>query len=325
MICLDSKGQDPNFSQFFSSPLNINPALTGNINADWRMISNIRDQWIGPASPYISGTISYDRKIFQQKSQGEPETRSIGIGGMLMYDQAMAGVQKSTYASLNFTYSKVLSEGPTKHSIGVGFGVTNGRRVIDYKRLDFQDQFTGYGFNTNLPTGEAALSNMKPYYSVSSGMTYSIKGEKSNLDFGVAGYHLNKPRQTFLEDENEIVPIRKVVHANYEKFLSDRTVLNVNAVGQLQGQARYYSFGAALGHYIDDQEDLILNGGLWYWSNNAIVPYFGLMVKNVQFGLSYDATVSKLRKTRSMAKTIELSIIIRGQKKSSGNIPCPWK
>src|SRR4030095_6911454 len=38
--------QDPSFSQFFSSPLNINPALTANINADWRLISNYRDQWL---------------------------------------------------------------------------------------------------------------------------------------------------------------------------------------------------------------------------------------------------------------------------------------
>ena len=43
MIAVQSNAQDPNFSQFFSSPLNINPALTGNINADWRAIANFRD------------------------------------------------------------------------------------------------------------------------------------------------------------------------------------------------------------------------------------------------------------------------------------------
>jgi hypothetical protein len=30
--------QDPSFSQFFSSPLNVNPALTARINSDWRAI-----------------------------------------------------------------------------------------------------------------------------------------------------------------------------------------------------------------------------------------------------------------------------------------------
>src|SRR5215471_7623011 len=90
--------QDPSFSQFFSSPLNINPALTANINADWRVISNFRDQWIGPASPYATGTISYDRKILQNKIPNVHEEKNIlGIGGMIMYDKAMDGIQKSNY------------------------------------------------------------------------------------------------------------------------------------------------------------------------------------------------------------------------------------
>ena len=81
--------QDPSFSQFFSSPLNVNPALTAHINSKWRAISNIRDEWVGPASPYATGTISYDSKILKNKIS---DNTVIGIGGMLMYDQAMQGV-----------------------------------------------------------------------------------------------------------------------------------------------------------------------------------------------------------------------------------------
>jgi hypothetical protein len=40
--CRYAKAQDPSFSQFFSSPLNVNPALTARINSDWRAISNLR-------------------------------------------------------------------------------------------------------------------------------------------------------------------------------------------------------------------------------------------------------------------------------------------
>ena len=66
IVARSLQAQDPSFSQFFSSPLNINPALTANINGDWRLISNFRDQWIGPASPYVTGTISYDSKFFKR-------------------------------------------------------------------------------------------------------------------------------------------------------------------------------------------------------------------------------------------------------------------
>ena len=177
--------QDPSFSQFFSSPLNVNPALTANINSDWRLISNFRDQWIGPASPYVTGTISYDSKIFQNKVPNvETEGNIMGIGGMLMFDHAMSGVVKSTYASLNLSYSIKISETENySERIGVGFGAIYGSRNIDFSRVNFEEQFTGFGFNTNLPTGETALSNMKPYFSASTGIVYSAKTLKSNCRF----------------------------------------------------------------------------------------------------------------------------------------------
>src|SRR5438046_3849554 len=106
IVGISVHAQDPSFSQFFSSPLNVNPALTGNINADWRAISNFRDQWIGPASPYATGTIAYDRKILQNKIPNIHEENNVmAIGGMLMYDRAMAGIVNSNYASLNLSYS----------------------------------------------------------------------------------------------------------------------------------------------------------------------------------------------------------------------------
>src|ERR1700680_159388 len=89
VIVSSSYGQDPSFSQFFSSPLNVNPALTANINADWRFISNLRAQWIGPASPDATGTVSFDKKIVQNKIPNVSEKNIMGIGGMLMYDYAM--------------------------------------------------------------------------------------------------------------------------------------------------------------------------------------------------------------------------------------------
>lgn len=326
IIAVQSNAQDPNFSQFFSSPLNINPALTGNINADWRAIANFRDQWIGPASPYVTGTLSYDRKLFQKKIPNvEHHGNVFGVGGMLMYDRAMAGVVTSTYASANVAYRVKLNNGETRHMFGAGFGAIYGHRRISFDRVDFEEQFTGYGFNTNLPTGETSLSQMKPYLSVSAGLLYSITSQNSNIDIGVAAFHVNKPKQTFLKDENQDLPIRKVAHVNYETFLSESVVLSVNAVYQSQETAEYYSFGGALGYYIPQMYDLMLNAGIWYWSKNAVIPYVGISYKDYQFGLSYDVTTSKLRQANDKPNTYELSLIVRGRNKPSYVIPCPWK
>jgi type IX secretion system PorP/SprF family membrane protein len=327
IILKPSYGQDPSFSQFFSSPLNVNPALTAHINADWRLISNLRDQWVGPASPYATGTLCFDKKILQNNTPNEQEKNVFGVGGMLMYDYAMYGIVKSTYASINLSYNIRLAEDDygNMHRLGIGFGGIYGRRFVDYSRLNFQEQFVGNGFNTNLPTGEAALSNMKPYFSSSAGLVYSYVTEKSNVDVGVAVFHLNKPKQTFLADPNEYLPMRKVAHANFETFLNDRVILNTNGIYQYQGGASYFSIGGGLGYYLEDDGSTILNGGLWYWSKNAVIPYVGIAYGDFQFGLSYDVTVSKLAAATQRPNTWELSLILRGKNKPSGIIPCPWK
>lgn len=317
--------QDPSFSQFFSSPLNINPALTAHINADWRAIANFRDQWLGPASPYATGTVSFDRKLFQKKIPGVEEGNIAGAGVMMMYDKAMAGVVKSSYASANFSYRVKLTEGETKHQLGAGFGVIYGHRRIDFSRIDFEEQFTGYGFNTNLPTGETSLSNMKPYFSASTGLLYSISTSNSSFDLGVAAFHVNKPKQTFLKDERQFLPVRKVIHANFDTYLSENVIININTIYQSQATASYYSFGAALGYILPNNPDLMLNAGLWYWSKNAIIPYIGFAYKDYQLGVSYDATTSKLNRASNKPNTYEVSLIVRGRNKPSYVIPCPWK
>ena len=331
LLCLlgmqvNGRGQDPQFSQFFSSPLNINPGLTANINADWRLITNLRDQWIGPASPYVTGTASFDMKLFQNKIVNvEDKPNTLGIGGMLMFDHAMQGIARSIYGSLDLSYNIKLHEGTTNtHRFGVGFGATYADKYVDFSRLDFEEQWVGYGFNTNLPTGESALSNMKPYVSVSSGVVYTVSSEKSNFDAGIAAFHLNTPKQTYLEDDNQELVIRRVIHANYERFLSNETVLNTAGIYQYQGGAEYFSVGGALGYFVNNQT-MMLNAGVWYWSANAIVPYVGLVYKDMQFGLSYDITTSKLNQAARKPNTWEVSFILRGSKRPSGVIPCPWK
>jgi type IX secretion system PorP/SprF family membrane protein len=318
--------QDPSFSQFFSSPLNINPALTGNINSDWRLLANFRDQWIGPGSPYVTGTLSYDRKVFQNKIPNVvDEGNFFGVGGMVMFDHAFSGIVKSTYASLHLGYNIKLADADERtHRLEAGFGATYGQRRVDFSGVDFEEQFTGLGFNTNLPTGEVALANSKPYFSVSAGLVYSYRTENSNFDMGAAAYHVNKPRQTFLKDENQILAMRRVAHANFETYLNPRLVLSTNAIYQYQDEARYFSAGGSLGYFLGDY-DTMINAGLWYWSENALIPYLGISFKSFQFGLSYDVTTSSLNQAAKTPNTWEFSLIHRGSSKPGKIIPCPWK
>lgn len=322
LVVSSTIAQDPSFSQFFSSPMNVNPALTANIDGKWRFISNLRNQWVGPASPYATGTASFESRIMEDKLS---EASSFGVGGMMMYDKAMQGALKSSYVSLNVSYNITLAEENATQRLGIGIGGIYGNKRVDFSKLNFGEQFTGYGFDTNLPTAEAALSNMKPYISSSVGILYSITTDNSNLEFGASGFHMNRPKQSVLNDPNQYLAARYVGHANFDTYLNEQVVLNANTIYQRQGSTEYFSAGGGLGYFLTgDPEDVVLNAGVWYWLKNAIIPYVGVMYHNIQFGLSYDITISKLSRAAEKPKSFELSIVIRSTK-PKGFIRSPWK
>jgi type IX secretion system PorP/SprF family membrane protein len=245
-----------------------------------------------------------------------------------MTDRVMAGAIAGNFASLNAACNVKVAEGYNgeEHILGLGVGGIYGHRRVDYTKLNFLEQFNGRTFDTNLPTGQTVLSQMRPYFSSSAGLIYSLIGDAYNLDIGYAQFHSNRPRQSFLEDPMQVLPVRHVAHANYERYLSQTLVLNANAIYQRQSTTSYLSIGGALGYFLSNTEDIILNAGLWYWSDNAIVPYIGYVHRNMQFGMSYDVTVSKLASPRQRPHTWELSFILRGDKnRNRGIIPCPWK
>ena len=190
------KAQDPNFSQFFASPLTVNPALTGSPNSDLRVFTNYRQQWIGNNTSYNTGTISVDSRLFKDYLA---ENHVFGLGGFFMRDQSLNGYFRSTYASLNTSYSMAIDEYGI-HNIGIGLAGIYGDRRLDFSQLTFSEQFGSGGFNTALPTGESSLTSLKPYMSVASGLIYRYRGDETEIDFGVSGYHYNRPKQSFLSD-----------------------------------------------------------------------------------------------------------------------------
>lgn len=301
------RAQDPNFSQFFASPLTINPALTGSSNSDLRVFTNYRQQWVGNNTSYNTGTLSLDSRLFKDQLA---ENHVFGIGGFFMRDQSLNGYFKSTYASINTSYMIALDK-DGNHNLGMGLAGIYGDRRLDFSQLTFSEQFGSGGFNTALPTGESGLSSLKPYVSVASGLIYRYTADKTDIDFGVSGYHYNNPKQSFLSDSlGNSLPTRFVTHFNMENYLSENFSLSTNAIFQTQASQSYLAAGAILNYgTMDQNEGKIFSVGLFLRSDDAIYPYVGLIVDRLQVGLTYDVAVSKLKTSSYTPRTFELSVI----------------
>src|SRR5688500_12258614 len=66
-LAATASAQDPNFSQFFVSPLTLNPAMTGKFNGDFRLAGNYRDQWPAITKAFITSTASFDMGILKSR------------------------------------------------------------------------------------------------------------------------------------------------------------------------------------------------------------------------------------------------------------------
>ena len=56
-----TSAQDPNFSQFFASPLTLNPALTGKFDGTFRVAGNFRNQWPTINNAFVTKTASVSK------------------------------------------------------------------------------------------------------------------------------------------------------------------------------------------------------------------------------------------------------------------------
>jgi type IX secretion system PorP/SprF family membrane protein len=112
LIVLQTYAQDPNFSQFFASPLTLNPALTGKFNGLVRVAGNYRNQWPTINNAFRTATASADFGILGNTI---PEFDQFGVGVMGMYDINGDGVMKNSFISGSVAYHKGIDEEPMRN------------------------------------------------------------------------------------------------------------------------------------------------------------------------------------------------------------------
>jgi hypothetical protein len=243
-----------------------------------------------------------------------------------LHDNTFSGILKGSYAHLQLAYHQVLDE-EGENRIGVGFGASYGRRFLDQSRLYFASQFTSGGFNTSIPSGEFNLGPMPNSLSVSTGVNFSHSNSdgKVSLETGIAAFHLNRPRETFLKDSTQFTPRRLTGHFSID-IASGQNSISLLTAYHHQAQIGTLLAGIGFNKNITPGADRAaakyLTIGTMYRLRDAVIPYVSLFTNGVRVGLSYDVTVSKLLLTPGKPKTFELSFAWLIEK-DDFNTKCP--
>jgi type IX secretion system PorP/SprF family membrane protein len=323
LICLSFfvKAQDPHFSQFFSSPLTLNPALTGRFDGTLRVAGNYRNQWPAFNNVYTTSTVSVDFGILKNKL---PDYDTWGVGILALKDQAGGNILTNTYLGLSTSYHKALDEDGFQQ-IGIGFQGTYGQKRLDNSKLFFEDQLTPFGF-TGVTSDIFSTDNLNiNYLDVNAGLIYTAStNDRNNYYIGASMYHINRPKESFKGGNWNISP-RTTLNAGGYFPVSDILTLHTSGIYQVQNKATEAVVGGALAAALDAESESPSNvyGGLWYRFNDAIIPYLGLEFAGFRIGATYDINVSSLKAGSKSRGGMEISVIYIKRPAGYKGIPCP--
>lgn len=323
LVCLVN-GQDFQFSQFYATPMLINPAFTGN-TVQSRITANYRNQWsaVSNSSGFNTFAAAYEHNF---------EDFNSGIGLQIFHDRAGLGALRTTTAALSYAYRFRVTR---KFSVkpGLQFGLAN--RHINFNELIFNDQLQT-GSSTSAASQE--YNDRSRYYL---DINFGAIGYGEYYWFGASVHHINSPDISLLGNGVNLDP-KISLHGGYKFVLKKdikkrvKSSLTLATNYKHQGQRDQLDIGGYF-NYIP------MVFGLWYRgiplkniesniiNNDAIIVLVGYSKNGFKMGYSYDLTVSKLSASTS-GGAHELSMSLEMASRKSQNkrrrrsrfmIPCP--
>ena len=184
-------------SQFYSMPIYLNPALTGNSDYNIRTGVNYRNQWNTVTTPFVSQAAYIDGKL----SFPYLGASWLGIGGVIFTDKAGTGGLKTNQLMLTTSLNKSLNKGNTLFFHG-GLGIELVNKSVDYNKLVFGDQWDGAFFGK--PTEELPKTQSLFYLDISLGGAFTYFRGKTRYFFGTAVSHINQPNESFYAITNNL-------------------------------------------------------------------------------------------------------------------------
>lgn len=295
--CTLVQAQDPLFSQFYATPLVMNPAFAGTTYAP-RVSATYRNQWPSldqNGTAFATYAASYEQFV--------PAFNS-GFGILVLADDAGSGLLKTTNFSASYAYRiSVNDEFNIRLGINAGFKQSN----IDWDRLVFLDQLdpiTGpldpLG-NPNFTNEQRPDDLTNTIFDVGAGLL----AYNSKYYGGISLQHLTTPDEGFFRTNTALLdglPLRTSLHAGAEFVVKEgnkrnpASFVSPNILFAKQGDQGQINLGAYYNH------GLVFVGGWFrhaFGNSDAVIALVGVQRDILKIGYSYDFTVGSLTQMRS--------------------------
>jgi type IX secretion system PorP/SprF family membrane protein len=310
--------QDIHFSQYMHSPLNLNPAETGNFTGDYRFTANHKRQWISFADAYSTFSVSADRSFF-------PESDIVpSIGFLLNNDVSGDG----DFGTLQLILP--LSARYQLNDVGLRLGASVGwiQHGFNFNAFYFGNQYTGEQFDPSLPSNELPEADRFSYFDFSVGTMADYRiNDSLKLKIGGSAQHLTRPEKSFYQNPAVRLPLRWQVYLSGEYVADEDIVLLPSMLFMNQGSYREFNIGGQVRFDLNPLGLRSIYLGGMFRARDAGILMFGMDYNQLQFHISYDINVSGLTTISRGRGGVEISVIYLFDKLNLSNKPpvrkCP--
>lgn len=315
------QAQDIHFSQFFASPLNLNPATTGVLSCDLRFTAIYRNQWASVLGSNAFNTFSAG--VETRLPVGKNDYWGLGLN--LWADKAGASSFSSVHGSVNGSFIKRLGGRRSLDMFLVAGGSLGfSQRSISTLNLQFGNQWTGDTFDGSSSTGED-MSSWTPitYADLGAGLFWWMALDhdaKSTINAGIAFTHLTKANIAFQTQGFEPLFLKSTIHFGGEFRVQRRLAIVPNVVMFFQGPSVETNLGTSLKFDFSKRASSnqafeigpwlrIVSSPTGQIASDAVVAVMRIRYGSSTFGFSYDINTSRLRSATRGNGAFEVSYV----------------
>lgn len=312
------EAQDIHFSQFYNTPLIVNPALTGVFGGDQRAMLIYRNQWATVATPYSTFGASFDMRVIDKK------TSNFLMGGGLGIYRDVAGDAGLGITNVALSLSGIIKMNDKQHlTIGIQGG--GEQRSIDNPSLIWDEQYDGSGYDPTLSSYEtndygqgfsAADMNVGIAWVYSESKKRIINNDDFSLKLGLAYQHLTKQELAYGDNPDNLYSKLSFHGESILSVSNSNTSFRPSFIYQKQGPSQELLVGTLIRYSFgfDSKYTGLLNQtalfvGLHARIGDALIPSIGYEITNWKIVFSYDANTSGLTTASNSVGGFELTLI----------------
>ncbi|WP_044626271.1 PorP/SprF family type IX secretion system membrane protein [Neotamlana nanhaiensis] len=291
-----AEAQDPVFTQYFLVPETLNPGFSGFEDATYFGILH-RTQWP-----------SLDLRINTQYAFINTwiENLDSGVGFSILNQHENNTNFNHLQANVNYAYIVRLgNDWAFRPAVELGFGT----RSFNFSGIVLGDQLninSGTVSNSSSDPFAMNANDNKTFFDFTAGFVFDQQNIYNDTDlwFGFAIKHLNRPNISFVENSHVPLDIFYSVHANYKFPYLDRNKMQVSLNYMQQGEFNRLDIGTNI------KLSKLFIGATAVTNPNknhsqshlltSVNTFIGLEYEKLRFGFSYDFNTTKIGNTNGV-------------------------